>query len=244
MRVNKNGVTAFPSQIRKELLDWLPAKKNAPIVVAEFNVSYIDKVSDEEKYQARQSLYTAMAMGELLLDLFKPVETTAGRLNGASQAVYLGMFAPQLTMTRLVDPNDPNSMIYMPAWHVLSMLKNFQGKTIVPTEVVMNPNTKANKPALQVTAAKKGKKVFVAVFNHHTKAIKSNIVHNSGKPKSVTVQQLGHNGTGFLSMNHPGAPTTLATETTTVPTYQLKNNMIKNFVFPAHSVTVIEIRTP
>src|SRR5690606_10221176 len=48
MRVNKNGLTAFPSQIRNELIQWLPAKKNAPIMVAEFNVSYIEKVSTEE----------------------------------------------------------------------------------------------------------------------------------------------------------------------------------------------------
>lgn len=244
MRVWKNGATAFPSQIRQELLNWLPAKKNVPIVVAEFNVSYLELASVDERYQARQGLYTGMALGEAFLDLLQPVQTSAGKLNGASNVILLGMFAPQLTLTRTPDLlNAATSTFYLPSWYIMSMLKPLAGKTILKTSVVHNPTTKVKRPALTVYAVKDGKQEWIVVFNHHTKLVRSDIVLSKGRPLSATVTQLGQTGSGFMAMNDPLHPTAMTPQAGTVPTNQLTKKGISKFVFPAHSVTVLAVRT-
>lgn len=242
VRVQKQGVTAFPAQIRKELNQWLPAKIGAPIVVSEFNASYIGKGTDADKYLARQSLYTAMAAGSLYLDLLKPVNTPQGKKPGAAHAVYLGMFAPQLTMTRMLDPLDPNSIIYTPTWHVFSMLKTIPGKTLVKTKVTNNRKTAVNRPALNVTAVKKGKKATIVVFNHHSAAIKADVAFAGLTPLSATATQLGHNATGFLAMNDEIQPSAMTPETSVIPANKIKPTKLRGIKFPPHSITVLEVQ--
>lgn len=241
MRVVKSGVSAFPSQIRKELAQWLPEKIGAPIVVAEFNASYIDKVSEAEMNMSRQSMYTAMAVGELFLDLLKPVKTPLGKQPGAAHVVLLGMFLPQLTLARLADPQDPGSMITMPSWHVLSMLKSIPGKMLVETKVTNNPKTAVNRAALNVTAVKKGNKVYVAVFNHHTAAIKAHVTLTGFSAVSATATQLGHNASGFLGMNDESQPDAITPQTSAIPAARVKPGKLRGVKFPAHSLTVLEI---
>lgn len=241
VRVQKQGVTAFPSQIRKELNQWLPSKIDAPIMVSEFNTSYIDNVPDQEKYLARQSLYTGLATGALFLDLFKPVKTPRGMKPGAANAILLGMFAPELTLTRLTDPQDPASMVYLPTWHVMAMLKNIPGKMLVKTRVTNNPRTAVNRGALNVTAVKNGKNVSIVVFNNHTAAVTSDIEFKGVKPVSVTATQLGHNATGFLGMNDSSNPNAINPEAITIPPTKIKASKLQAVQFPAHSMTVLEI---
>lgn len=241
VRVQKQGVTAFPSQIRKELNQWLPSKIGAPIVVSEFNVSYIDNVPDEEKYQARQSLYTGLAAGALFLDLIKPVNTAQGKQPGASNAILLGMFAPQLTLTRLTNPPDPTSMVYMPSWHVFSMLKNIPGRTLIKSKVNNNPKTAVNRGALEVTAVKKGKNVSIVVFNHHNIAVTADVTLTGVAPLSATANQLGHTAAGFLGMNDESAPGAITPELSTIPSAQVLPSKLQAIQFPAHSMTVLEI---
>lgn len=240
MRVSKNGVTAFPSQIRKELLQWLPGKKNIPIVIAEFNASYLDKKTEEEMYGVRQSLYTGMAVGELYLDLLQPVETPQGRLNGASQAVLLGMFTPQLGLTRMENLLDPTSIVYTPGWHVFSMLKSLQGTKMVSVNVTKNPQTAVKRPALSVYAVTKGKTVSVVVFNHHTSAVTSDIILGA-KPLTAVATQLGNTASGFLKMNTFSDPNAITPQTSQVSASQLAKNKIAGYSFPAHSLTVLQI---
>lgn len=242
MRVYKNGVSAFPSQIRKELLTWLPAKKNVPIVIAEFNVSYLEKVSVDEMYRARQGLYTGIALGEAYLDLIKPVQTSAGRLNGASTTILLGMFAPQLTLTRMPNLSDPLSTFYLPSWYIVSMLKAIPGKTLVKTKVTNNPTTAVQRPALKVYTVTKGKKEWIVVFNHGTRKTNSDIVFAEAHPVSAKVTQLGKSASGFLAMNDAANPTAMTPQTSVVPPSKLGSDRIQNFVFPPHSLTVLEVQ--
>lgn len=241
VRVQKQGVTAFPSQIRKELNQWLPSKVDAPIMVSEFNTSYIDNVPDEEKYLARQSLYTGLATGALFLDLLKPVKTPHGLRPGAANAILLGMFAPQLTLTRLTVAHDPASMVYMPTWHVMAMLKTIPGKMLVKTKVKNNPKTAVNRGALNVTAVKNGKNVSIVVFNNHTAPVTADIAFNGVSPVSVTGTRLGHNATGFLGMNDSNNPNAITPEAVTIPPSKIKAGKLQAIQFPAHSMTVLEI---
>lgn len=243
MRVAKNGLTAFPSQIRKELIDWQPAKMNVPIVVAEFNVSYLEKVSQDEMLQARQGLYTGMALGEAYLALLQPVQTSAGRLNGVNTTILLGMFAPQLTLTRMPNPLDPTSTFYLPSWYIMSMLKPVTGKAILNASVTNNPTTAVKFPALSVYAVKKGKQQWIVVFNHHTKPVKSDVVFAKAHPVSVNVTQLGQTASGFLGMNDELAPSAIMPQSSLLPSIQLGTDRIRKFAFPAHSVTVLQVQS-
>ncbi len=244
MRVSKNGVTAFPSQIRQELLKWAPKKKNVPIVVDEFNASYAANLrfTQEQMYTIRQSLYTGLATGELYLDLIQPVQTAQGRLKGASYTILLGMFIPQLTLTRMANPLDPESTVYMPSWHVLSMLKPVQGKNVLTASIINNPQTAVNRPALSMYAFGKGKQAWLVVFNHHTRGVKSKISLPGAKIKSVNGSQLGKNAGGFLGMNTIAAPNAITPQSVTVPRKKIAKGTVKSFKFPAHSLTVLQIQ--
>lgn len=241
-RVNQRKSTAFPFQIREELIQWLPAKMNMPIVVAEFNASYLDHQPSTELDKARQSLYTGMAVSELYLDLLQPVKTSKGLLAGAERALLLGMFAPELRMARIGDLSNPDSMVYFPGWNIFTMLKPLMGKSILPVTVTGNPNTAVERPALNVYAVRKGSKVWLVVYNHHTKAVKGDLVFTGFTPKSAKIQQLGANSSGFLAMNDATNPNRLTPQSRVMPRKRFVQDTISAFKFPAHSVTVLKIK--
>lgn len=242
-RVVTKGATAMPPALRKELSQWLPNKSNLPIIYSEFNATsgfLLDHGSD--MYAARQSLYSGLALGELFLDMFQPVQIGSQTYNGAGRAILHGFFSQAMALARLPTPlSDPSQMIYMPTWHVLKALAPFGGKTWVQVKVDANPQTKVKRPALRAYAVKSGKTVWLAVFNHHTLPVQSSIQFKGLVVKSGKVTRIGHNAAGFLTQNDELNPAAILPEVGTLPVATPASNRIAGFSFPPHSFTLLEI---
>lgn len=245
LRLSKNGATALPSQIRLELSKWLPNKKSIPIFTTEFNASMNSKGTLDQQIETRQSLYAGFAVAELFMDMLQPVNVNGTLLPGNSRVFLHYLYDPS-TMLALFQPQGANAptMIYTPAWHIISALKDFRNKAILSPVIAGNPNTTVGRGALKVYAVKSGKDVWLAVFNHDpAKSIKFDIKLVGTSPASATVTQIGAQTTiSLLTQNDLSNPTAISPATSTVPAGQLKPGAIVNFVFPAHSLTVISIK--
>lgn len=242
-RILKNGVTALPSQIRQELIKWLPNKKSIPIFVTEFNAS-ISKSTADQQLQTRQSLYAGFAVGELFMDMLQPVRVNGELLPGGSRAFLHYLFSPN-TMLALFEPpgSTDATMIYTPAWHIMAALKDFRGKAILDPVISSNPETTVGRGALKAYAVKSGKDVWLAVFNHDpAKAFTFNIKFTGTSPASATFTQVGNSASSLLVQNDLSNPAAIVPTTSSVPASQLRQGAIVNFVFAPHTFTVISIK--
>jgi alpha-L-arabinofuranosidase len=243
IRVLYQGKTAMPRQLRQELSQWAPSKKNVPIIYSEFNASRIENASFDATFGTRQSLYTGFAVGELFLDLLQPVSVGGRQLPGATRAMLHDLY----TSTVMIARNQPvltlpQTMVFMPSWYVLQALADFRDKDLLQPTVSRNPTTPVRLPALRVYAVKSGKEVWLAVFNHNTtQAITVDVTLRGLAPQQATAVEIGNNAASFRTQNDLNNPNAITPTSLTVDPSQLTSNGIQGFVFPAHTATVIHI---
>lgn len=240
VRVDKQGVTAMPVQIRKELIKWLPKKKNIPIVVGEFNAARTPPDDDALAINTRMSLFAGFSIAEGYLDSIAPVKIKDVSYSGASRVILLDMHTLPVMISHFLPLDNPTTLVHAPAWHMLSALQEFQGKTWIGVNVKRNPNTAVGRPALRVYAVKKGKDVWLAVFNHSTTNAQTADVKIIGAvPVSARATVIGDTAASFLSMNTASVPDLIAPVTTDITAGQVKKDRLAAITFPAHSLTVI-----
>lgn len=242
IRVDLEGVTAMPSQIRKELVQWLPSKKNIPIIVGEFNAGRTDKGTEVQKLNLRNSLFVGLSVGELYLDLLQPVRVKKESLPGADRAILLNLYSLPVLIARYQPLGSADTLVRSPALHVLSMLRDFQGKSIVSAQVANNPKTPVNRGALRTFAVRDGDNVWLAVFNHSsTGVINADIILKGIIPDQASSNTIGENVSSFLEKNSLDNPNLITPVSVQVPSGNIIKNKIKQYAFPAHSLTVIQI---
>ncbi len=241
-RVEKQGVTAMPKQIRKELLKWLPAKANMPIFTGEFNAGRTDNVSNADSINTRMSLYSGMSLAEGYLDSISPVNYKKVLYKGVSRLILLDLYSLPVMLAHYLPLDTPTTLVKAPGWQMLSALKDIQGKTWVTTKIKNNPGTPVGRPALRAYSLKKNKDVWIVVMNHSADtAITSNINLVGTTPVSATATVIGDTATGFLAQNTPANPNAIGPTTTAIPSGQIKSDHLENINFPAHSMTVIKV---
>lgn len=241
VRLSKNGVTAMPRQIRKELSKWLPTKKDIPIVVGEYNASRSD-ADDPTVVEIRMSLYGSMAIAEGYLDMLLPVRLKGTTLPGAQRLLFLDLQTLPVMISHYLPQDDPQTLVLSPAWHMFAMLKDWQGKTMLSPRVEGNTKTSFDRPTLRVYAVKQGRDVWLAVFNHDITGSRTlDVALIGAKPLTVTATVIGDTATSLLTHNSAVNPNAIAPSTWTVDPGQIKTDRIAGMVFPAHSLTVLHI---
>jgi alpha-L-arabinofuranosidase len=243
IRVDKGGVTAMPKQIRQELLKWLPTKKNIPIVTGEFNASRTNGKDNIASVNTRMSLYAGFGVAEGYLDSLAPVKYERVVYPGVSRVIFLDLHTLPVMFAHFLPLNNPTTLVKTPAWHMLAALQEMQGKTWVKTKVKNNPQTPVGRPALRVYAVKQNKDVWLAVFNHSTNTpLTTNINFIGTTPVSATTTVIGDTAPSFLTQNTPDNPTAIALTTAPLPEVAISSNSLTGIVFPAHSLTVIQLQ--
>ncbi|RIK25405.1 MAG: hypothetical protein DCC52_11295 [Chloroflexi bacterium] len=243
VRVDKQGATAMPKTIRKELLRWLPSRKNMPILVGEFNASRTDGKNNAVAVDTRMSLFAGFGLVEGYLDSISPVKYKGVTYPGVTRLVLLDLYSLPVMLAHYLPLDQPTTLVKTPAWHMLAALRELQGKTWISAKVKNNPKTPAGRPALRVYAVKKNKNVWLVVLNHSAdSAYTLNINLVGTKPTSATTTVIGDTAAGFLTQNTATNPEAVAPVTSAVPAGKIKNNQLTGMTFPAHSMTVIKLQ--
>lgn len=242
LRVDKQGKSAMPKTIRQELLKWLPLRKNMPIFVGEFNASRTDGKSNSFSVDTRMSLYAGFGLVEALVDSVAPVKIKGVSYSGVSRLVLLDLYSLPVMIAHYLPLDNPVTMVLSPSWHMVAMLKELYGKTLVSAKVQDNPKTPAGRAALRVYAVKKNKDAWLVVLNHSTDTSYNVDVNFVGtKPLSATTTVIGDTASGFLAQNTAGNPAAVTPVTNTVPSGKIKSDHLEGITFPAHSMTVIQV---
>lgn len=243
IRRRNEGATAMPIQVRKELLKWLPSKKNIPIVLGEYNAARTGPDDAAFSVDTRMSLFAGISVAEGYLISVSPVKLNGVTYRGASKVILHNLHAVPVMLAHYLPHENPTTAtpVLSPAWYMVSALKDFQGKTWVSAQVGKNPKTPVNRPALRVYAVKKGKDVWIAVFNHSTAALPANVKFIGTILVSGNTTVVGDTAASFLSENTADNPTAISPTTTQIPAAQVKQSTLSGMVFPAHSLTVIQL---
>jgi len=243
VRVDKQGATAMPKTIRKELLKWLPSRKNMPIFVGEFNASRTDGKNNAVAVDTRMSLFAGFGLVEGYLDSISSVKYKGITYPGITRLVLLDLYSLPVMLAHYLPLDQPTTLVKAPAWHMLAALRELQGKTWINAKVKNNPKTPAGRPALRVYAVKKNKNVWLVVLNHSAdSAYTLNINLVGTKAKSATTTVIGDTAAGFLTQNTATNPEAVAPVTSAVPAGKIKSNQLTGMTFPAHSMTVIKLQ--
>lgn len=243
IRVDKNGVTAMPTQIRKELLTWLPNKVSMPIFFGEFNAGRTSGNSAIESVNTRMSLYSGMSLAEMYLDSISVVKYKGAKYPGVTRMVLLNLWSLPVMMAHFLPLDNPTTFVKTPGWYMISALKELQGKTWIKANVKNNPATPAGRPALRVYAAKQGHNVWIVVLNHSgTSAVVSDVNLKGAVPLSGTLTTVGDTAVDFQTQNSADNPTAIRSTTDAIPTAKIKTNKLEAITFPAHSLTVIKLQ--
>lgn len=243
IRIKTNGVTAMPKQIRKELLKWLPSKKNMPIITGEFNVARIDNADSQTTLNARMSLYAGMSLAEGYLDSLSPVNYKGVIYPGVSRVILLDLYTAPVMLAQFLPFENPTTLVKAPAWYFMSALQELQGKFWAVAKIKNNVNTAVGRPALRAYAVKKGKNVWLVVFNHNTTTpMTANIKLVGAKPVGATITDIGGTAASFLTQNTSDNPNAIAPSVTSLPLSQVKNDTLSAITFPPHSMSVIKIQ--
>ena len=243
IRVLFQGKTAMPVQIRKELMQWGTKKKKLPIFVTEFNAARIDNTTANAMFQTRQSLFAAFSVGELYLDLAKPVTVSGQKLPGASNIHLNDLYTSPVMIARLEPPGQqPQTVVLMPAWHALSMLKVFSGTDLLSVQVNRSPNTPARLPAIRAYAGISGNQLYVAIFNHSTAGPTLYDLNFTGfVPRSGTVTSLGEAATSFLTQNDLNHPNAIIPKLSDLDPALLGTSSIKGLSIPPHTFLLLAL---
>jgi hypothetical protein len=243
IRVDKQGVTAMPKQIRKELLKWLPTRKNIPIVTGEFNASRTDGKDNAASVNTRMSLYAGFGVAEGYLDSIAPVKYNGVLYPGVARVIFLDLYTLPVMFAHFLPLDNPTMLVKAPAWYMLAALQELQGKTWVTTKVKNNPQTPVGRPTLRAYAVKQNKDVWLAVFNHSTNTpLTTNINFMGTTPVSATATVIGGTAPSFLAQNTPANPNAIAPTTAPLPEVAIRGNSLTGVTFPAHSMTVIKLQ--
>ncbi|HZQ05593.1 MAG TPA: hypothetical protein VFD70_03380, partial [Anaerolineae bacterium] len=188
-KVNQ-GRTGMPAEMRSQIIKWAPDKKQLPIWYTEFNASIYGEGSNEAALQTRNSLYGGLALGELYLDLLAP---TPGNYPGASRASLHHLFATNTLLGAHEPPGAPTqTMVFTPGWYILSSLQSFGGKNWLGVKASNVPKNFTGRASIKVYAARKGKQVTLALFNHEaTRAFTVDLQLTNMKAKSVNITRVG-----------------------------------------------------
>jgi alpha-L-arabinofuranosidase len=242
IRVDKNGVTAMPKQIRKELLNWLPKKANMPIFFGEFNAGRTSGNSAVDSVNTRMALYSGMSLAEMYLDAISVVKYKGASYPGATRMVLLNLWSLPVMVAHYLPLDNPTILVKTPGWYMLAALKELQGKTWIKATIKNNPSTPAGRPALRVYGAKQGHNVWIVVFNHSgTSAYVSDVNLNGMVPVSGTITTVGDTAVDFQSQNSADNPMAIHKTTDVIPAAKIKTNKLEAMTFPAHSLTVINL---
>lgn len=253
MRLRKNQVGATPAIIRQELFKWLPNKtkaKTMPIFVGEYNAGLVRDNAPTARVTGRMSLYTGMSVAEVTLDMLSPVQLNGATLPGAQRSFFLDLNSLPAMLAQFLPFKDPlATLVYAPAWQMISAIQEVQGKTWVATSIQNNPTIKGNatlgksRNALNIYSAKQGKQVWIAVFNHdNLKSFKTDLQLVGGSPVSGTVTRIGDTAQSFLDMNTAQSPDHITPVTTNLKPTNFGGSAIKGISFPPHSLTVLSIK--
>ncbi len=239
--VGNYGRTGMPSEMRRQILQWAPGnKKQMPLWYSEFNSSIEDTEDDISLVETRNSLYGGIALGELYLDLLSP---TVGNYPGAARASFHHLFATS-TFLGAYQPPDAQSqtMVMTPGWYILYSLQSFANKNWLGVKSSNVPKNFTGRASIKVYAARKGKQVTVALFNHEaTQALTVDLKLTNMKAKTVSVTQIGDTAASILASNNAADPSAITPHTSTLNASQIMGSGLDNLSLPAHSVTVLHI---
>ncbi len=242
IRVDKQGKTAMPKTIRQELTQWLPARKNLPIFVGEFNASRTNGNDNSFAIATRMSLYAGFGLVEGYLDSISPVTLNGVRYPGAARLVLLNLSSLPVMLAHYLPLDNPTTLVKAPAWHMMAALNELQGKTWITAKVKKNPKTPAGRAALRAYAVKNNKQVWLVVLNHSADtAYTMNVNLVGARPLSATMTVIGGTAAGFLTQNTPDNPAAIMPVTSAVPPGKIKADRLEGITFPAHSMTVIKL---
>jgi alpha-L-arabinofuranosidase len=246
INVYKRGATGMPSKMRKDLQKWAPAgKAKMPIWYAEMNASgpRDETLDDEQSAQYRRALYSGMALGELYLDMLRPVNVSGAMYPGGTRVFQHHLFAATTFIAAHQPPNSESQvMVKTPGWHVLSMLKPFAKKGWQTVQSKNVPTNGTGRPNIVAYAARSGKKLTLAFFNHEnsqTYTIDAKLTNMLAKKATIT--RLGDQAVSFLSQNNSIAPDAIVPQSSTLDGSQIKSWGLNDITLPPHSVTVLQV---
>lgn len=251
----KKERTGMPSVGRSEIVKWAPAnKKNMPIWYPEFYASILDHKlddsgtqgelpTDEDFASVRSSVYGGIALGELYLDLLSPVGKGKNMRPGAARAAFHHLFSYVTFLASFQPPHGPSqTMIFTPGWHILQSLKGFAGKEWMGVKAKGIPVNSTGRPSLKAYAARAGKQITVAVFNHETTLASTvDLKFNNLQIRKVRVTRIGDSAASILDFNNPITPDLIVPSLSALPKTQIKKWGIDNLAVGPHSVTVLTI---
>ncbi len=244
INVRKRGATGMPSKMRKDIVKWAPTgKKQMPMWYAEMNASIVDTLDGEDAAQVRRTLYAGLAIGELYLEMMKPLKVS-GELNPAATRVFLHhLFTTRTFIGAYQPPNElTQTMIFAPSWHILATLKPFAGQTWQTVKAKDVPTNSSGRAIITGYAARSGKNVTLAFFNHdnqQTYTIDAKLTDMI--PKSATLTRVGDTAVSLFTQNNAANPNAMVPQTSTFPASQIKKWGLDELTLPPHSLTLVKI---
>jgi alpha-L-arabinofuranosidase len=245
INLRKRGKTGMPSAMRKDILKWAPAGKGKmPIWYAEMNASTpLDEWEEADAVAMRQSLYAGLGFGELFLDMLSPVNAS-GLNPGGTRAFQHHLFATRTFLGAYEPPTGESQvMVHTPAWQIVSVLKPFSNKawqTVKPKSI---PTNASGRPTIVGFAARSGKKLTLAFFNHdpsQTYTIDAPLTGMTARKATIT--RVGDQAVSLFSQNNAATPNAIMPTTSTFLKSQIKTWGLDNIALPPHSVTVLQVK--
>lgn len=252
----KKGKTGMPKQARAEIVKWAPVnKKSMPMWYSEFNASSLDIFDDQdagggrntpgndEFAAARGSLYGGLALGEVYLDMLSPIGKGVNAKAGASRSFFHHLFAHTtfLASFQPIESQD-QTMVMTPGWHILSSLKSFANKEWLFVKGKAIPQNATGRASVKTYAAREGKKVTIALFNHETtQTITVDLKLNNMPVKKVKVTRVGEAADSILDQNNYTQPNHILPHTSTLANSHIKKWGLSQVPLAPHSLTVLEV---
>lgn len=242
--IQKLERTSMPVQLRKEIEMWAPgSKKKMPLWYSEFNAAYPDSIFSHDAGEIRRTMYAGLSVGELYLDLLSPVgkkQLSAG----ASRAVLHHLFAD----TSFIAAYQPyqavhQTMIYTPSYHILTALKAFAGKEWLGVTAQNVPKNPTKRASIVSYAARKGKKLTIALFNHEQTAARSVDINLTNlRAKKVQVTQIGDTASSLSTQNNLATPNLIGPHASKLPKSRIKQWGLDNISLAPHSLTILQVK--
>jgi hypothetical protein len=189
-------------------------------------------------------LYSGLAFGELYLDMLSSVNVSGKQNPGGARAFQHHLFATRTFLGAYVPPQSPAQvMVHTPAWQILSTLKPIGGKTWQTVKSNNVPGNGSGRPTIVGYAARAGKKLTLAFFNHDpSQTLSIDAKLNGMAAKSATLTRVGDQAVSLFSQNNALTPNAIVPSTSTLPKSQIKSWGLDNLTLPPHSLTVLQVK--
>lgn len=237
--------TGMPVQLRKEIEMWAPGnKKKMPLWYSEFNAAYPDELFSHDAGEIRRTMYAGLSVGELYLDLLSPPVIKNKASAGASRAILHHLFA-ETSFIAAYQPHQATNqtMIYTPSYHILTALKAFAGKEWLAVTAQNVPKNATKRPSIIGYAARAGKKLTIALFNHEQTAAQTVDINLTDlRAKKVQVTQIGDTASSLSSQNNLATPNLIVPHTTKLDKSQIKQSGLAKVPLAPHSLTILQVK--